>query len=209
MTDLLRNTAQALAAALDGREPRRLHTPDARPAAVLMPLWQQEGGLQVVFTKRTSSLPHHAGQISFPGGMADPDDPDLAYTALRETCEEIGVCEGLVEVVARLDQLLTITNFLVTPFVGVVEPAARFAPNPVEVERMVVVPLLKVLDPACYQPTDVCWQGMTLRQTALTHQGEIIWGATARILLNLLEILGESGLAAVRAAAAGDGCRAA
>ncbi|MFH1059709.1 MAG: CoA pyrophosphatase [Pseudomonadota bacterium] len=201
MSDLLQNTAAALVAALTGREPRRLNTPDARPAAVLMPLWERDGGLQMVFTKRTSHLPHHAGQISFPGGMADPGDPDLQTTALRETCEEIGVCEGLVEVVARLDQLLTITNFLVTPFLGLIEPRARFRPNPVEVDRMVVVPLLTVLDPACWRPTDVSWQGMTLRQTALTHQGEIIWGATARILLNLLEILGESGLAAVRAAA--------
>lgn len=205
MSERLARTAQAFAAALSGREPRRLNSPDARPAAVLMPLWEDQGQVQVVFTKRTATLPHHASQISFPGGMADPEDPDLKTTALRETCEEIGICQGLVEVVARLDQLLTITNFLVTPFLGVIEPGAPFRPNPVEVDRLVVVPLAKVLDPASYRPTEVHWQGMSLSQTALDHQGDVIWGATGRMLLNLLEILGEEGRSRVLAAARRNG----
>ncbi|MCA1988841.1 MAG: CoA pyrophosphatase [Desulfarculus sp.] len=205
MSERLANTAQALAAALSGRQPRSLDSPDARPAAVLMPLWEDDGRVQVVFTKRTATLPHHAGQISFPGGMSDPEDPDPETTALRETCAEIGVCQGLVEVVARLDQLLTITNFLVTPFLGVIAPGAPFRPNPVEVERLVVVPLAKVLDPASYRPTEVRWQGMSLSQTALEHQGDIIWGATGRMLLNLLEILGDEGRSRVLAAAGGNG----
>ncbi len=193
MTDKLYRTAEALQTALAGREPRRLGgSAGARPAAVLMPLWEDQDQVQVVFTKRQSNLPHHPGQISFPGGAADPDDPDLAHTALRETCEEIGVCQGLVEVVVRLDQVITITNFLVTPFVGLVDPLARFQPNPVEVDRLVVVPLAKVLDRASYQPRDLNWEGMKLRQVALEHQGDVIWGATARMLLNLLDALGDS-----------------
>lgn len=191
MSDLLQNTTQALCQALAGHRPQRLEYPGSRPAAVLVPLWEDQGQVQMVFTKRNATLPHHPGQISFPGGAVDPEDPDLAFTALRETCEEIGVCEGLVEVLSRLDQVLTITNFLVTPYLGVVDPRARFQPSPVEVERLVVVPLAKVLDRASYQPHDLDWQGMTLSQVGLKHGPDIIWGATARMLLNLLDALGD------------------
>lgn len=157
-----------------------------------MPLWEDEGQAQVVFTKRTASLPTHAGQISFPGGASDPDDPDLAFTALRETCEEIGVCLDSARVVAQLDQVVTITNFLVTPFVGVLQPGVDFTINPHEVERLVVVPLAKVMDREAYKLTQVTWEGMHFQHEALNHNGDIIWGATARILVNLLDRLGDS-----------------
>ncbi|KMY66581.1 hypothetical protein AAU61_15705 [Desulfocarbo indianensis] len=192
MSKLLEDTARAFSRALAARPPKLLENPQAREAAVLMPLWEDQGQAQVVFTKRTKSLPTHAGQISFPGGASDPDDPDLAFTALRETCEEIGVCLDAARVVARLDQVVTVTNFLVTPFVGLLEPGVEFSPNPQEVERLVVVPLAKVLDRASYQPTEVRWQGMSFHQEALSHNGDVIWGATARILLNLLDRLGDS-----------------
>ncbi len=190
MTQRQQRTAQALKEALSGREPARLDAPRARPAAVLMPLWDQGGQVQVVFTKRTEQLPTHAGQISFPGGSRDREDGDLEFTARRETCEEIGACGQAVEVLARLDQVVTVTNYLVTPFIGLVAPEVEFAPNPVEVERLVLVPLVKVLNRASYRPTQVTWQGVSFRQEALNHRGDLIWGATARILLNLLDTLG-------------------
>ena len=205
MNDLAQQTAQALSLALASHRPQRLEYPGSRPAAVLMPLWEQQGQVQVVFTKRNAALPHHPGQISFPGGAADPDDADLAQTALRETCEEIGVCQGLVEVVERLDQVLTITNFLVTPYLGLVDPRASFKPNPVEVERLVVVPLAKVLERDNYQPRAVNWEGVAMRQVALTHGQDVIWGATARMLMNLLDALGDS--AKALAALAGNGAQ--
>ncbi|MFH1033494.1 MAG: CoA pyrophosphatase [Pseudomonadota bacterium] len=205
MSDLLQQTSQALQGALAGHQPRRLDYPGSRPAAVLMPLWERDGRVQMVFTKRNADLPHHPGQISFPGGAADPEDSGLSETALRETCEEIGVCQGLVEVVGRLDQVLTITNFLVTPYLGLVDARADFRPNPVEVERLVVVPLAKVLDRANYQPRPLQWQGVSMQQVALTHGQDVIWGATARMLLNLLDVLGEK--AAAVAAVAGNGAQ--
>lgn len=192
MSEILQNTAKAFKEALSTRSPKLVDNTQARSAAVLMPLWEDQGQAQVVFTKRTESLPTHAGQISFPGGATDPDDPDLAFTALRETCEEIGVCLDEARVVAQLDQMVTISNFLVTPFVGILEPETQFQPNPEEVERLVVVPLAKVLDRQSYQPTQVDWQGMQFEYEALSHSGDVIWGATARILLNLLDRLGES-----------------
>ncbi|CAO0821541.1 CoA pyrophosphatase [Desulfarculales bacterium] len=194
MEDLLHQTSQALLEALAGHQPQRLQYPGSRPAAVLMPLWEHDGRVQVVFTKRNAHLPCHAGQISFPGGAADSEDNGLSETALRETCEEIGVCQGLVEIVGRLDQVLTVTNFLVTPYLGLVNARADFRPNPVEVERLVVVPLSKVLDKANYQPRPLQWEGVTTKQVALTHGQDVIWGATARMLMNLLDTLGDKAL---------------
>ncbi len=206
MTDRQLQTARALREALAGREPGLLEAPQARPAAVLMPLWDPGDQLLVVFTKRTEQLPTHAGQISFPGGARDPEDGDLEFTALRETCEEIGVCGRAVEVLARLDQVVTVTNYLVTPFIGLLEPGVEFSPNPVEVERLVLVPLAKVLDRASYRPTEVTWRGISFQQEALYHNGDLIWGATARILLNLLATLGPAAAeVAAAAAAAGPG----
>jgi 8-oxo-dGTP pyrophosphatase MutT (NUDIX family) len=202
MSEILQNTVRAFQEVLAERSPKLVDNAQARRAAVLMPLWEDQGQAQVVFTKRTESLPTHAGQISFPGGASDPDDPDLEFTALRETCEEIGVCLDEARVVAQLDQVVTITNFLITPFVGALEPGVEFQPNPEEVERLVVVPLAKVLDRKAYKPTQVNWQGLAFQHQALNHNGDLIWGATARILLNLLDRLGDS---AGRIAAAGLG----
>ena len=191
MTNLLEQTGRNILAALNGYRPRRISPENGTVrAAVLIPLLERDGAVKVLFTKRTSNLPHHAGQISFPGGAREDKDPDSLATALRETREEVGIEPDKVEVVTRLDQIVTITNFLVTPYLGLVSPEARLTINPVEVARLVEVPAKKVFDPASYHPTEVSWQGTTLMNQALSHNGDVIWGATARILLNLLEALG-------------------
>ena len=182
--------SQAMCAALEQHHPARERLAEVRPAAVLMPLWDDGRRVQVVFTKRTEHLPSHAGQVSFPGGMVDPSDPNFRATALRETHEEVGVPPEQVELLTRLDQVVTITGFLVTPYLGLVDPAARFQPSPVEVERLVLVPLARMLDRGSYQTVDMMWEGMPLRQVALHQDGDMIWGATMRILLNFLDALG-------------------
>jgi len=203
MSHLAQTAAQALVNALGPQPPALLDQPQARPASVLLPLWEVDGRAQVVFTKRNSRLPHHAGQISFPGGAVEDGDSGPEETALRETCEEIGACRRAAKVVARLDQVVTVTNFLVTPFVGVLHPGVELNPNPEEVERLVVVPLAKVLDRGAWRPTEVRWQGMAFQHDALSHEGDIVWGATARIVMNLLDRLGSGArevVAAVEAA---------
>lgn len=192
--------SQSFCQALQGHTPRREELPHTRAAAVLMPLWDDGEAVQMVFTKRNANLEQHAGQVSFPGGMADPGDKGLRATALRETHEEVGVAPERVELITRLDQVVTITGFLVTPYLGLIDPAARFAPNPVEVEHMVLVPLAKVLDRASYQTVDMEWEGMQLRQIALYQGQDMVWGATMRMLLNMLDALGD-GAARVAAAA--------
>lgn len=189
MSKLLEITKHALMQALDGYRPVELEAAGARPAAVLMPLVESHGRVEVVFTKRNSTLPHHAGQISFPGGAVDPEDRDLKATALRETCEEIGVPCQRVRVLTRLDQVRTVTNFLVTPFLGIIEDPVEFSPNPQEVERILTVPLAKVVDPQSYHLAEVTWEGQKFQHLALAHGQDLVWGATARILQNLLRAL--------------------
>ena len=187
----MEQTGRSLVSALEGYRPRRISPENGEVrAAVLVPLVERDGEVRVLFTKRTSNLPHHPGQISFPGGAREDSDRDSLATALRETSEEVGIAPEQVEVLARLDQIVTITNFLVTPYMGLVSENAIPSPNPVEVARLLEVPAQKVFDPESYRPTEISWQGATLMNQALSYNGDVIWGATARILLNLLEVLG-------------------
>lgn len=199
----LEQVGEALREALDQRRPRQAGADGATPAAVLMPVYDDGELVRMLFTKRTSHLPTHAGQISFPGGMADPGDTDLAHTALRENHEEVGIAPEQVKLLAPLDQVVTVTNFVVTPWVGLMAQPLEFAPSPFEVERLVEVPLAKVLDRASYRQGDVQWRGNALRQTILEHDGEVIWGATMRMLLNFLDALGDDAALVRRAANGG------
>lgn len=199
-SERLLKVGQEFKQALAMRNPLRVDSPGSRPAAVLMPLWDDGKDIQVVFTLRSTALPHHAGQISFPGGMRDPEDKDTCTTALRETAEEIGVPPAGVDIVARLDQTVTITDFVITPYVGILDFNGDFRLNPFEVDRLVIAPLRKVLDYSLYKPREIMWQGMAFQQKALEHNGDVIWGATARILLDLLSILGDDAKKIIRAA---------
>jgi 8-oxo-dGTP pyrophosphatase MutT (NUDIX family) len=165
----------------------------ARPASVFFPLCWHEGLVQVLFTKRTSHLAHHPGQVSFPGGAREQNDHDLGYTALRETSEEIGVACESMEILFRLDQIVTMTGFRITPFLGLIAPGGRFAPNSEEVEKIIMVPLVKVLNQDNYREEEIFWQGSASCWMALKHEGDIIWGATARILLSFIGALREMG----------------
>ena len=111
-------------------------------ASVLIPLIEFEGKLFVIFTKRSKNLRTHAGQISFPGGKSDSQDLNSLETALRETHEEIGLIPEKVEILGRLDQILSLHNYLVTPFVGLVPSDFQPIPNPEEIETVFKVPLL-------------------------------------------------------------------
>lgn len=189
-TPRLINVGHALLDALAPHEIVRVPSATARPAGVLMPLWDDGDDVKVIFTKRSSTLPTHAGQVSFPGGMAETCDLGLSQTALRETEEEIGVPQEKVAVLHRLDQLKTITGFVVTPYLGIVASDISFKVNKVEVDHLLMVPLRKVLDREAYGEVEVDWDGMKLSQMGLAHDEDIIWGATFRMLQNFIESLG-------------------
>jgi 8-oxo-dGTP pyrophosphatase MutT (NUDIX family) len=158
-------------------------------AAVLVPLLFRGGELHVLVTRRTQTVDHHKGQIAFPGGACDPDDADGVETALRETFEEIGVPPAAVEVLGTLDDFATITAFAITPYVGIISQPVEYSPSAHEVEAVIEVPISFFLDPTHLRVEHWEQHGQT-REILFWDYGEhTIWGATARILKSLLDLV--------------------
>lgn len=164
--------------------------PAVPPAAVLLLIFEHEERPHVVFQKRTDRVRDHKGQISFPGGASDPEDETLLATALRETHEEIGVSPEHVEVLGQLDDMLTVSNFRVTPFVGWLSHYPypwRFSDE--EVAYLLEVPLDHLRDPATLVPDRRFINGREHVFQSYEFGEDLIWGATARMLGNFLDIL--------------------
>ncbi|HEY0832762.1 MAG TPA: CoA pyrophosphatase [Azospirillum sp.] len=162
-----------------------------REAAVLVPLVDRAEGLTVIFTQRTAHLSAHAGQISFPGGRREAYDAAPEDTALRETEEEIGLPRDRIELLGQLDTYVTRTGFRVTPVVGLVRPPFELDPDPTEVQEVFEVPLSFILDPANPQRHSREFLGRERYFYAFPYEHRYIWGATAGMLVNLRDVLGE------------------
>jgi 8-oxo-dGTP pyrophosphatase MutT (NUDIX family) len=162
---------------------------DIRPAAVLVPIVRRGEDLTVLFTRRTPHLHDHAGQISFPGGRAEPEDPSFEATALREAQEEIGLAAERVDLLGRLPEYVTVTGYRVTPVVGLVSPPLDVRPDPFEVAEVFEVPLAFLLDPANHLRNTVTQDGKRRRYYAMPYRQYYIWGATAGMLMNLYGFL--------------------
>lgn len=169
----------------DGMQPM----PPLKQAAVLIGCVDRSEGLTILFTRRTSHLAHHPGQISFPGGHIEAEDRGPAATALRETEEEIGLHRRHVEIIGRLDTYVTRTGFVVTPVVGIVTPPFELRPDADEVAEVFEVPLGHFLDPANHQRCSAQFEGATRYFYAMPYGDYYIWGATAGMLMNLYEHL--------------------
>jgi 8-oxo-dGTP pyrophosphatase MutT (NUDIX family) len=161
------------------------------PAAVLVPIVEQSAAPTVLLTQRTAHLSDHAGQIAFPGGRIEPEDRDAVAAALRETEEEVGLPASHIEVIGRLDTYVTGTGFEVTPIVALVRAPYPSRPDPFEVAEIFEVPLSFIIDPTNHQRSTREWKGMTRHFFVLPYENRYIWGATAGMLVNLAEILGE------------------
>jgi 8-oxo-dGTP pyrophosphatase MutT (NUDIX family) len=160
-----------------------------KPAAVLVPLVDRPDGFTVLLTQRTEHLDNHAGQISFPGGRVEEHDRNPVDTALRETEEEIGLHRRHVEVIGLMDHYQTITGFLVTPVVGLVEPGFELALDAFEVAEVFEVPLRFVLNSAHHQRHSVAYHGQARAYYVIPYENRRIWGATAAMLVNLADKL--------------------
>jgi 8-oxo-dGTP pyrophosphatase MutT (NUDIX family) len=166
------------------------NSPGPIDAAVLLPLygWPDDPGL--VFTERRSDLRRHAGEISFPGGRRDPDDTDLSATALREAAEEIGLDPAVVELGEELPTTSTfVTGYLIHPFVGRIPHPSELSlePNPSEVETVLTFSLDLLREH--YEIRRLIRRGVPIHTPTYEIEGRLIWGATARILGDLLDRL--------------------
>ena len=174
--------------------PQRLSQDETTAAAVLLLLYEKAGEPYIVLTRRTEDVEHHKGETSFPGGAFDVEDGDLLTTALRETEEEIGVRPEDVEVLGRLDDTVTITGFLVTPFVGILRtPWYPFAVNTHEVAELVEVPLRHLMDERNLRRGVRQLGDRWLPILIYDYGDHRIWGATARILKGFFDHLAASG----------------
>lgn len=158
-------------------------------AAVLVPLVNRAGAVQVLLTQRTLHLDDHAGQISFPGGRVEAADTSREETALRETEEEIGLARARVAVLGRLSEYDIPSGFRITPVVGWVEPPFVLKPDPFEVAEVFEAPLEHFLHADRYQRREFRFRGRHRHYLAIPFEGRYIWGATAGMLYNLCRTL--------------------
>jgi len=166
-----------------------MDAPGSTDAAVLIPLFERDGELQAVFTERRADLRRHGGEISFPGGRQDLPDEDLRATALREAEEEIGLAPEAVELAGALPPTGTfVTSYRIHPFVGVIEPGHEWTPQASEVEAVLELSLPALV--RGYEAKRLWGKGVPFRTPTYTVDGHFVWGATARIVEELLGRLG-------------------
>ncbi len=160
-----------------------------RAAAVLLPLTIVDDEWYLLYTRRTDIVEHHKGQVSFPGGATDPEDAGPVETALREADEEIGLRGPDVRVLGKMGTMLTVTNFLITPIVGVFPWPYAFTMHTIEVDRVFVLPLRWLADRQN-------WQEFVRKETNRSvityfpYDGELVWGATARMTVEFIHAMG-------------------
>ena len=161
-------------------------------AAVLVPLFQKGGRYQVLMTKRTDRAKHHKGEISFPGGVVDEGDEGMEATALRETFEEIGLRQENAEILGKLDDAVTISSkYLITPIVAEIAYPYPFSINRDEIEELIEIPLEAFLDENRWTEETHSSGNKKIPGDRFEYEGRIIWGATARIMTEFLDILFE------------------
>jgi 8-oxo-dGTP pyrophosphatase MutT (NUDIX family) len=186
----LLNFSEALRAQLAARPAGFRAEWDARPAAVLVPLYRDDGEWHLLLTERTHAVEDHKGQVAFPGGRVDPGDVDRTDTALREAEEEVGLKREHVTVLGQLDELVTVSQYRITPVVGVFAWPYPFALSTTELSEVFGVPLRWLADPTHLETRQrhPLIPGRPIDVYYFHYPNHTVWGITARIILNLLEV---------------------
>ncbi|MFC2066548.1 NUDIX hydrolase [Chloroflexota bacterium] len=182
MKERLKNT-------LSLRQKRRIVDDSRISAAVLVPIYYKQGQYYILFTRRTEKVKEHKGQISFPGGGYEEMDGMLLETALRESAEEIGLMAEDIEILGEMDDEISLTsNYVISPFVGLIPWPYEFKLNSFETEEIIAVPISALLRKNClYKETEIL-DGESVNSYFYHYEDRIIWGATARILNKFLAI---------------------
>jgi 8-oxo-dGTP pyrophosphatase MutT (NUDIX family) len=184
------NIAQNIKDILANREVKRVAVGSEHTrAAVLLPLFTKDGSCHILFTKRSDKVRYHKGEISFPGGNYDATDKDLLATALREAHEEIGLKPQDVYVLGALDEMMTMTDFIVSPFVGFIPYPYTFVPSHEEIAEIIILPLTGFLKEGVLNEEYRTYNERTEKVSVYQCGGHVIWGATAKILRQFLEII--------------------
>jgi 8-oxo-dGTP pyrophosphatase MutT (NUDIX family) len=167
------------------RKKEKITGENLKASAVLVPLFYSQGQYHILFTERSDEVVFHKGQVCFPGGTREPSDPDLLQTALRESEEEIGLETKNIEILGELDDMLTfVTDYVISPFVAFISPPHSLRTSGKEVKGTFSVPLSFLMDEANFKQDSYAYE----------YEGHIIWGATARILKQFIDLLkSESG----------------
>jgi 8-oxo-dGTP pyrophosphatase MutT (NUDIX family) len=165
-------------------------------AAVLLPIISHEDSLSLLLTKRSANLKEHASQICFPGGRVEESDANHEFTALRECEEEISLAKNKVKILGRLSEIVTTTRFMITPIVGLIKAPLNLKPNPNEVEEIFEVPMEHFFNKANLKTMRINYEGQLKSFQLYHYQNYGIWGATARMISNLVDFLTDTSLSA-------------
>jgi 8-oxo-dGTP pyrophosphatase MutT (NUDIX family) len=184
-----KNFVDQIRSILSSRKRRVVEHPPFSHAAVLVPLFKKGEACHLLFTKRSDQVKYHKGEISFPGGVVDEEDLELISTALREVDEEIGLKKSDVQILGILDDIVTITEFIVTPIVGLFPYPYPFKVSEVEIAELIEVPLSSLLREKSFSEKEIIRGGQKEIVYAYQYEKHIIWGATARILKQFLDLI--------------------
>lgn len=164
--------------------------PGAREAAVLILLWPENGSVHTVFMQRPDYVGFHGGQISFPGGKKEQDDENLIRTAIRETLEETGLSTDSIEIAGMLTPLfIPVSNMIVTAVIGCMKELPSFNPDTQEVDHLIIADLNRFLEQGIIKTKPMELMGESYNIRYFDYEGYVIWGATAMMLNELLEII--------------------
>jgi len=189
MKDCEKDFIESIKKMLSSRKRRVIEHPPFSHAAVLVPLFKKAEACHLLFTKRSEQVKYHKGEISFPGGVVDEEDKELIGTALREAFEEIGLKETDVQIIGILDDIVTTTEFIVTPIVGLFPYPYPFKISEVEIAELIEVPISFLLVEENLSEREIFRGDQKEVVYFYQYEQHTIWGATARILKQFLDLI--------------------